>query len=88
MVTRWEKAPMTINKLSTPVLRETQNKIIDYFAFFFFAYKLIIWKLMPKKLIWANKKRSSEYEQTVDDLVYFTHYLLEGFFKRSNLRIS
>lgn len=54
-----ERASGLVNKLSTPVSRWAQDKVIHYFAIFLFCFaqQFIIWKQTPKKRIRANKKK-------------------------------
>lgn len=79
---REKKAPGTGNKLGTPVLRGTQDKIVRCFAIFF-SHQLIIRKSMPDKVTSTNKKMSTEYQQTTDDLVVCSS-LVRGAFQTKN----
>lgn len=75
------KGPEAVNKLGTLGLCKSHDKIIYYFIF---ARQLIIWKLMRKPIMNANKKRLSEYLQQTSDKLYFVYHLFARPFKEKN----
>lgn len=66
------KGSETVNELGTSVSHGFPNKIFNNLPFFcFFTNQFIIWKSISKKVMRANKKMSSEDQQTINDFVFF-----------------